>query len=38
MQVGPLAQVLVGFAQGHPLTVKHATAAIEKIQAVGGIK
>jgi hydrogenase large subunit len=38
MQVGPLAQVLVGFAQGHPLTVKHATAAIQKIQAVGGIK
>jgi hydrogenase large subunit len=38
MQVGPLAQVLVGFAQGHPLTVKHATAAISKVQAVGGIK
>jgi hydrogenase large subunit len=38
MQVGPLAQVLVGYAQGHPLTVKHATAAISKVQAVGGIK
>jgi len=38
MQVGPLAQVLVGFAQGHPLTLKHATLAIEKVQAVGGIK
>jgi hydrogenase large subunit len=25
MQVGPLAQVLVGFAQGHQLTVKYAT-------------
>jgi hydrogenase large subunit len=38
MQVGPLAQVLVGYAQGHPLTVKHATAAISKVQSVGGIK
>jgi hydrogenase large subunit len=38
MQVGPLAQVLVGYAQGHPLTVKHATAAISKVQAIGGIK
>ncbi len=37
MQVGPLAQVLVGFAQGHPLTVRHTKAAIEKIEAVGGI-
>jgi hydrogenase large subunit len=35
MQVGPLAQVLVGFAQGHPLTVKHASRAIETIGAVG---
>jgi len=37
-QVGPLAQVLVGFAQGHPLTVKYATQAINNVQAVGGIK
>src|ERR1700686_1993563 len=37
MQVGPLAQVLVGFAQGHPLTVKHATLALGKVEAVGGI-
>jgi hydrogenase large subunit len=37
MQVGPLAQVLVGYAQGHPLTVKHANLAIGKIEAVGGI-
>jgi hydrogenase large subunit len=37
MQVGPLAQVLVGFAQGHPLTVKYAKLAIEKVQAVGGV-
>jgi hydrogenase large subunit len=38
MQVGPLAQVLVGFAQGHPLTVKYATQAISNVQAVGGIR
>jgi hydrogenase large subunit len=37
MQVGPLAQVLVGFAQGHPLTLKHATLAINKIETIGGI-
>ena len=38
MQVGPLAQVLIGYAQGHPLTVKHANLALGKIEAVGGIK
>jgi hydrogenase large subunit len=38
MQVGPLAQVLVGFAQGHPLTVKYATQAIGNVQAVGGVR
>ena len=38
MQVGPLAQVLIGYAQGHPLTVKHANLAIGKIEAVAGIK
>ena len=37
MQVGPLAQVLVGFAQGHPLTVKYAKLAIEKVHDVGGV-
>jgi len=37
MQVGPLAQVLVGFAQGHPLTLKHATLVINKIETIGGI-
>ena len=37
-QVGPLSQVLVGFAQGHPLTVKYATQAINNVQTVGGIK
>ena len=37
-QVGPLAQVLVGFAQGHPLTVKYATQAINNMKAVGGVQ
>lgn len=36
MQVGPLAQVLIGYAQGHPLTRKYADAAIEKIASIGG--
>ncbi len=35
MQVGPLAQVLVGYAQGHPLTKKWTDAALDKISAVG---
>ncbi len=38
MQVGPLAQVLVGYAQGHPLTKKWADAALAKIGAVSGKK
>ncbi|MFY9906373.1 MAG: nickel-dependent hydrogenase large subunit [Terriglobales bacterium] len=38
MQVGPLAQVLVGFAQGHPLTKKYAGLALEKISAVAGVQ
>ncbi len=38
MQVGPLAQVLVGYAQGHPLTQKYADLALGKIAAVGGMK
>jgi hydrogenase large subunit len=37
MQVGPLAQVLVGYAQGHPLTRKYAQVALEKISAIGGV-
>jgi hydrogenase large subunit len=37
-QVGPLSQVLIGFAQGHPLTVKYATQAINNVQAVGGVR
>ena len=37
MQVGPLAQVLIGYAQGHPLTRKYAQVALEKISAIGGV-
>ena len=37
MQVGPLAQVLVGFAQGHKLTVKWASEAIKTVSAVAKI-
>jgi hydrogenase large subunit len=38
MQVGPLAQVLVGFAQGHPLTVKHTKMAIDKVESIAHIR
>jgi hydrogenase large subunit len=34
MQVGPLSQVLVGYAQGHELTVKWANAALGKVSAI----
>jgi hydrogenase large subunit len=37
MQVGPLAQVLVGYAQGHPLTRKYADLALAKVSAIGGV-
>ena len=37
MQVGPLAQVLVGFQQGHAPTVKWASWALEKASAVAGV-
>jgi hydrogenase large subunit len=36
MQVGPLAQVLIGYSQGHALTRKYTDMAIEKISAIGG--
>jgi hydrogenase large subunit len=36
MQVGPLAQVLVGYAQGHALTKKYTEVAIAKVQSIGG--
>ena len=35
MQVGPLSQVLVGYAQGHPLTKKWTDLALEKISTIG---
>jgi len=37
MQVGPLSKVLIGYAQGHPLTRKYAQVALEKISAIGGV-
>ena len=38
MQVGPLAQVLVGYAQKHELTLKWLTKAIDTASAVAGIQ
>jgi hydrogenase large subunit len=38
MQVGPLAQVLVGYAQGHALTRKWTDYALDHISAVAGKK
>lgn len=38
MQVGPLAQVLVGYAQGHPLTKKYAELALNKVSAIAGVQ
>ena len=35
MQVGPLSQVLIGYAQGHPLTRKWTDLALAKISAIG---
>ena len=34
MQVGPLSQVLIGYAQGHPLTKKWTDLALAKISAI----
>jgi hydrogenase large subunit len=36
MQVGPLAQILVGYAQGHPLTRKWANACLETAGKIAG--
>jgi|SRR5438477_5089427 len=36
MQVGPLAQVLIGYAQGHALTRKWTDAALETVSTVAG--
>lgn len=38
MQVGPLAQMLIGYAQGHEMTVKHVDAALGSISAIAGVK
>jgi len=38
MQVGPLSNVLVGYASGHPLTRKWTDAAFTKIASVHGLK
>jgi hydrogenase large subunit len=37
-QVGPLAQVLIGYSQGHALTKKYTDMAIDKIAAIGGVR
>ena len=37
MQVGPLAQVLVGYAQGHRLKKKYADLALAKVSAIGAV-
>jgi len=36
MQVGPLAQVLVGVAQGHPLITRYATQALDTASSLAG--
>ncbi|MCG6925002.1 MAG: nickel-dependent hydrogenase large subunit [Acidobacteria bacterium] len=38
MQVGPLAQVLVGYVAGHEPTKRWADAALGKVSAVAGVK
>jgi hydrogenase large subunit len=38
MQVGPLANVLVGYASRHPLTLKWTDTAFARISAVNGLK
>jgi len=38
MQVGPLAQVLVGYASGDPLTRKHTDMALDTISKIAGRK
>jgi hydrogenase large subunit len=37
-QVGPLAQVLIGYAQGHALTRKYTNLAIQNVAAVGHVQ
>lgn len=38
VQVGPLAQILIGYKQGHPLTVKWTNAALDTMSKIGGRK
>ncbi len=38
MQVGPLSQVLVGYAQGHPLIKKWADTALDRASTMAGTK
>ncbi len=38
MQVGPLADILVGYGSGHPLTLKWTDTAFARISAVNGLK
>ncbi len=38
MQVGPLAQMVVGYAQGHELTVKSVNDFLARVSAVAGAK
>jgi hydrogenase large subunit len=37
MQVGPLSQVLVGYAQGHPLTRKYSDLALQQVSAIAKV-
>lgn len=38
MQVGPLAQLLVGYAQGHEMTVKAVDGALSSISSIAGVQ
>ena len=38
MQVGPLAQVMVGYAQGHELTKKYVDYALSQISTIAGVQ
>jgi hydrogenase large subunit len=38
MQVGPLSQVLIGYAQGHELTKKWADAALARVSEIAKVK
>ena len=38
MQVGPLAQVMVGYAQGHALTKKYVDDALSRVSSLAGVQ